>query len=230
MIKTPQNGIARLSLLACAVAFSGTAFAGVLSPGEIAFDAADLDNNNALSKAEFATTLEEGTSTKVANKQFKKADISKNGTISLLEYLGYIEEEEVPTKEEASFDEADVSNNNSIDLEEFVFTAPGKASVASLIKSFLIADADENNLLSPEEWTLLKKGKAKPEQGEKFLKFDLVDIDENNQLTEAEFTFTFARGTSAEKIAAKFTKLDKNEDDVLTRSEYNPGGPKNPAL
>lgn len=226
MIKTPQNGIARLSLLACAVAFSGSAMAGVVSAGTAAFDAADLDNNDSLSKTEFASTLEEGTSAKVAGKQFKKADVSKNGGVSLLEYLGYIEEQEAPTKEEASFDDADLNNSNGIDLEEFVATAPGKGPIAGLIKTFLIADADANDALSPEEWTLLKKGKAKPEKGEKFLKFDLVDLNEDDELTAFEFSLLFPRGTSEAKVMAKFVKLDKDEDEVLTRSEYNPGGPK----
>lgn len=230
MTKTPQNGIARLSLLACAVALSGTAMAGVVSPGETAFNTADVDDNNSLTKVEFATTLPEGTSVKAVNKQFKKADLSKNGSISLVEYLVYVGEEEAPPKAELSFDDADQNNNDGIDLEEFVFAAPGKSPISSLIKSFLIADADENDLLSLEEWTLLKQGKAKPEPGTKFLKFDLVDLDENDSLTPFEFSLVFPRGTSEDKIEAKFIKLDENEDEVLTRDEWNPGGPKNPAI
>jgi hypothetical protein len=46
----------------------------------------------------------------------------------------------------------------------------------------------------------------------------------HEQLSVEEFSSVFPRGTTSEKVVAKFTKLDTNGDNALTRSEWNPGG------
>lgn len=194
--------------------------------GENDFAAADEDDSNMLTKAEFATTLKEGTSAKTVDRRFKKADRDKSGTISLAEYLIYVGELEPPTREELSFASADLNTSGGIDFDEFVEASPTKSSVISLVKNFLFADDDENGLLSLDEWTRFKNGKAKPEQSQKFLNFDLADVNKDGLLTPEEFSFVFPRGTAEAKVMSKFTKLDKNENDVLTREEWNPGGPK----
>lgn len=190
--------------------------------GENAFAAADEDDSGTLSKAEFAATI--NAPARILNRHFKMADRDGNGAISLAEYLIYVGEKEAPTKEESSFTATDLNSSGGIDFDEFMVASPAKNSVISLVKSFLIADDDGNDLLSLEEWTLLKKGEAKPAQGESFLKFDLADFNGDDQLTLQEFSLIFPRGTAEAKVGAKFNRLDKNQDGVITRSEWNPGG------
>ena len=229
MITKHHNFRAGLYLAALTLATSGASFGGEVSPGTAAFEAADLDVSGSLSLEEFAPTLDEGTSARKAKSLFKKADLDKSGDLSLDEYLIYVGEAEAPTKEALSFAAADTDESGSLDLEEFAGTFKGKTPVIEIRKRFLKADADESNSLSLDEWTLYKKGKAKGPDGAKYYKFDLADIDADDELTVFEFSLTLPQGTDEEKVAAKFDKLDDNEDGVLTRDEWNPGAPKAPA-
>ncbi|WP_035601163.1 hypothetical protein [Haloferula sp. BvORR071] len=227
-MKMTSHTNSRNALIACAIALSGAASAGVLTPGAAAFAAADVDVSSALNKAEFTTTLEVGASAKTVNRQLAKADLSKNGSISLVEYLVFVGEQESPGKEALSFADADGNHNLSLDINEFYWATLSKAPIIAMIKNFRIADTDDNHLLSLEEWTLFKQGKAKPEPGTRFLKFDLADYSEDNKLSLEEFSYVYPRGAAGAKVTAKFAKLDANEDAVLTRDEWNPGGPKAP--
>ena len=219
-----------LRMAAIALTLTGAAFAGG-SEGTTAFNTADADVSGDLTLVEFTTTLEEGTSAQKAAREFKKADSDKSGLISLDEYLIYIGEVQPPTKEELSFDAADENNDNAISLAEFEDTFTGKQAPIEIFKRFLKADADELNGLSLEEWTLYKKGKAKGPEGATYYKFDLADAlgEENGELTLEEFALTFPKGTKEATIAAKFAKEDEDDNDVLTRDEWNPGAPKQSA-
>lgn len=188
------------------------------------FIVADANSSQALDKAEFATTLEEGAPDKTVNRQFKKADRDKNNMISLTEYLVHTGAKEAPTKIEASFTAADTDSNGSIDFFEFQEASPPKSPLVSMLRSFLLADDDGNEALSSEEWTRLKTGKAKPEKGERYLQFDLADANGDDQITVDEFFSVFPRGTTTQKVWAKFLRLEKSDDGVLTRDEWNPGG------
>jgi hypothetical protein len=229
-IMTNHNStlVSGLRMAAIALTVSGAAFAGSPAPsaGTTAFNTADADVSSSLNLEEFTTTLAEGTTAKKASREFKKADTDKSGLISLNEYLIYIGEVQAPTKEELSFADADADENGSLNLEEFSDTITGKQAPIETFKRFLKADADENEAISLEEWTLYKKGKAKGPDGATYYKFDLADLNGDDQLDLHEFALTFPQGTKEATIAGKFAKEDANEDDVLTRDEWNPGAPK----
>lgn len=217
-----------LRMAAIALTATGAAFAGDLSAGTVAFNTADADVSGSLTLVEFTTTLTAGTSEAKAAKAFKKADSDKGGTISLNEYLIYIGEVQPPTKEELSFDAADENNDNSISFAEFEDTFTGKTALIEIYKRFLKADAAAPVGLSLEEWTLYKKGKAKGPDGATYYKFDLADAlgVENDQLSLEEFAFTFPQGTKEATILKKFEKEDADDNNSLSRSEWNPGAPK----
>lgn len=228
IIMTNNNSIARtgLSLAAISLTLTGSVFAGIISPGTAAFNTADADTSGSLTLEEFTATLAEGTTAQKAKRAFKKADGDKSGGVTLPEYLIHVGEAQAPTKEELSFAAADANENGSLDLEEFADTFTGKTAPIEIRKRFLKADADVSGALSLEEWTLHKKGKAKGPDGVKYYKFDLADLNEDNELTIEEFALAFPQGTKESAIAVKFAKKDKNDNGVLTRSEWNPGAPK----
>ncbi|MCW1926014.1 hypothetical protein OKA05_25875 [Luteolibacter arcticus] len=220
-------------LAALAITFTGAAFAGAPTEGELAFAAADIaPADGSLNLVEFTTTLEEGTSAQKAKAAFKKADRDKSTSVSLVEFRISIGELTAPTKEELSFIAADTVVDNILTLAEFEATFTGKTAPIEIYKRFLKADAAAPVGLSLEEWTLYKKGKAKGPEGAKYYKFDLadshpgVDLGEDDKLSIEEFALSFPKGTKEATISAKFAKEDSNEDGFLTRDEWNPGAPK----
>lgn len=225
-----HNSTIGLSLAAIALGLSGSTLAAApASPGTIAFNTADADHSGILSFQEFVSTLPIRTTYGKAELKFKKADRDRSGGITLSEYLVYVGEEEPPTKEELSFAAADEDDNGTLDEEEFAATFSAPLAPIQIRLRFLKADADEIDGLSLEEWTLFKKGKAKGKEGVKYTKFDLADLDNDDELTIEEFALTFAPSTKEATIAAKFAKEDEDENDVLTRDEWNPGAPKESA-
>ena len=229
IIMTNHNStlVAGLRTAAFALTLTGAAFAGELSPGTIAFNTADANDNGSLDLTEFTTTLAEGTKPQKAARDFKKADTDKDALISLTEYRTFIGELQPPTKEEISFDAANTDVEDlGLSLEEFADTFKGNTAPIEIIKRFLKADADENDFLSLEEWTLYKKGKAKGPEGAKYYKFDLADRDNDARLYPAEFALTFSQNTKEATIVKKFVKEDADESGYLTRDEWNPGAPK----
>jgi hypothetical protein len=228
IIMSNHNSIIGLSLAASILAFSGSALAITVSSGTTVFTTVDADHSGILSWEEFVDTLPINTTYGKADLKFKKADRDRSGGITLSEYLVYVGEEEPPTKEELSFAAADEDENGSINEEEFAASFSAPLAPIQIRLRFLRADEDHNNTLSLAEWTLFKKGKAKGEEGVKYTKFDLADLNEDDQLTLEEFELTFAPGTKEATIAAKFAKEDENENNALTRNEWNPGAPKAP--
>jgi len=224
-----HNSIIGLSLAVIALGLSGSALAVPVSPGTTAFNTADADHSGILSFQEFVSTLPIKTTYGKAQLKFKKADRDGSAGITLSEYLVYTGEQAPPTKEELSFAAADENDNGSIDSEEFAATFSAPLAPIQIRLRFLRADADGLNGLSLEEWTLFKKGKAKGEEGVKYTKFDLADLDNDDKLTIDEFELTFAPSTKEATIAAKFAKEDADDSGFLTRDEWNPGAPKNSA-
>ncbi len=218
----------RMPLLACTVALSGAAFAGELSPGTQAFNAADANESGDLTKEEFATTLAEGSSEKKINKSFKKADRNKDEVVTLDEYLIFVGEEKPPTKKQLAFAAADTDENGVLSLEEYVAASQGKGPYIVAKKRFLLSDSEDEGsigVLTFEEWSGKRR---KPAKGE-FLAFDLANEETEETpeaLTPSEFAKVLPKNTSEEKLEIKFNKLDDNEDGLLTKDEWNPGAPK----
>lgn len=229
MTKTFTNSVLRFVFLAGALAIPAMAPAGQ-SPGELAFASADLDRSNSLHGSEFATLLREGLSVRAVHRQFTRADRNKDQKITLKEYLVFIGERKPPTKAEDYFDLIDEDESGEVSLQELISFSPGNTSSVSHQRTFLIADADESFLLSLEEWLRYKKGIAEPPPGVSLLDFDLADTTQDDRLEVWEFGSALPNDIPDAKLRAKFAKLDKNGDEVLTRNEWNPGAPKNPPL
>lgn len=81
-------------------------------------------------------------------------------------------------------------------------------------------DANGDANVTLEEWTDFKSGRSP----RVFVSiFALADFDEDGELAPDEFGYYYARGTANEKIMARFSVKDDNDDGVLTRDEWNPG-------
>ena len=119
---------------------------------------------------------------------------------------------------------SDVNVNGSLTYEEFTATAKARASVVSIRRNFFRADLNADSNVTLAEWLVYRRGDAPRNI---YTVFELADFDENDELTPEEYGYFFARGTASAKILARFSSKDDNDDGVLTRDEWNPGGPRN---
>ena len=214
-----------LLLASCLAALSSTALAVSDNP-EADFLVADTDFSETLTLTEYATTLGIGVSTSAANRSFKKGDLDPDGVLTYFEYLIRRGVYSRPSKIELEFLFADDARDGLLTFEEFISTASSKLPWVEIKKRFIIADTNQNGNLLSTEYEAYRKGQAKAPAGVSLLKFDLADLDENNELELDEFAWTVPPATATAKLEAKFNKLDKNDDGVLTRNEWNPGAPK----
>lgn len=226
MIRPPFSPLRRPLLLAatCLVSSGATAFA--VDPTQAIFAVADVDASASLSQAEFTTTLASGVSAKVAKSTFKKADLNSDGELRYFEFQVYRGDVARPGKIELEFRLADYSGDGLLSFEEFISTGPSKWPWIESLKRFLIADANQNQTLTLTEYTAYRNGQATPPSGVSLLKFDLADLNDDGHLEIEEFAWTVPPASSIAKLEAKFNKLDKNDDGVITRNEWNPGVPK----
>ena len=95
-------------------------------------------------------------------------------------------------------------------------------------KRHLMADTGDDNLVTLEEWLAYVEDPQPDTSSIPFRKFDLADLDENDQLTLEEFANVYPPAVKQNVLLKKFTGQDDNEDDVLTRDEWNPGGSGTP--
>ncbi len=125
-----------------------------------------------------------------------------------------------PNDDEAKFNAADTNHDAALSLSEFAAAqSPGKPLVEARRK-FLSADTDANNSISLAEWTAYKNDRG-PDDNPHYDKFDLADLNGNGTLTLAEFAGTRSPNTNPTSVGKKFGKLDKNDDGLLSRSEFN---------
>ncbi len=194
------------------------------------FNAADADDSGSLSLAEFRSTLSKNARQKQVLKKFAKADANDDKLVTLEEWLAYkADETEDETEEQtARFNALDTDDDGLLSYEEFSATRKGKEPLIETRKRFLKADTDDDGAVSLEEW-LTYKNDGLPDDGKPYRKFKLADLDGNDELTLDEFATTFPKKTPKKTILRKFNKEDDNEDGVLTRDEWNPGGGKKPA-
>lgn len=191
------------------------------------FTAADDDSSGGLSSAEFSTAFSAGLSRGQLKKQFKTADADKSGEVSLAEYLAFRATAILkdPKADPAlKFEVADVNIDGFLSLDEFVVLVPGKRALIEVRKRFLMADADDDNLVTLDEYEDYRVSPQPDTSGIPFRKFDLADLDDNDELTLEEFDGVYPPAVKDAVILKKFTGKDANEDDVLTRDEWNPGG------
>lgn len=210
--------------LSLAVAFTGTALAG--SPANDAFTAADTDASQNLDNLEFAAVLPAGSSEKKVMKEFKKADLNGSLDVSLWEYLVYTREEPLPPKMELAFYKADESEDGTIDFWELAQAGKRNAAGVEHLKQFAIADTNQDLSIDLEEFTRYKQGRAVAPAGVSLLKFDLLDQNDDDSVSYAEFTWLYNGETRQLAMMRAFDKFDKNDNTWITRDEWNPGAPR----
>lgn len=216
-------------LIPAAIALAAFAAALPATAGTLAteFATADGDSSGGLSTTEFSTAFSAGLSRGQLKKQFKGADADKSGVVSLAEYLAFRAAAILkdPKADPAlKFEVADLNIDGSVSLDEFVVLVPGKRALIEVRKRFLMADANDDNLLTLDEYEDYRVSPQPDTSGIPFRKFDLADLDDNDQLTVEEFAGAYPPAVKDPVILKKFTGKDANEDDVLTRDEWNPGG------
>ncbi len=194
------------------------------------FEAADDDRSGSLTLAEFTTTVGHGhPPEEVILKKFTRADANDDDLVSLQEFLAYKQdhqEDEIEDDIEHDvnrFNGADTDDDGFLTYDEFKPTVPGKRPEIRVRERFLLADANNDDLVSLEEWLAFKNDEDETDD-ETFRKFDLADTDANDELTLDEFADVFPPGMLMETVIKKFNNKDDNEDGVLTRDEWNPGG------
>jgi Ca2+-binding EF-hand superfamily protein len=221
-----------LSAVACAVSMTATSFArggDDDSPADDAakFEAADANNDDALTLAEFTTTFSRGTRASKILEKFNKADTDNNDSVSLAEWTVYkddtIPENENENDDTAKFNAADANSDGSLTLDEFATTLAGKKPLIEIRARFLKADTDDNDLVSLAEWNVYKNDKLPDDSNGRPRKFDLADLDGDDSLTPDEFAGVYPSKTKPEVVMKKFDKYDRDDSGTLTRDEWNPG-------
>ncbi len=190
------------------------------------FNTADADVSGFLSETEFASLYEPALKKGKLKKALRNADDDGDKEISLEEWLAFRSAEILknPKKSpEQAFEVSDLDLSGSLDLFEFAPLIPGKKPLIQKRKSFLKADADDDDLVTLEEWLGYLESPQEDTSGLPLRKFDLADLDESGDLTLEEFTYAFPPAVKSQVILKKFTGQDENEDELLTREEWDPG-------
>jgi Ca2+-binding EF-hand superfamily protein len=219
-----------LSAVACAVAMSATSFArggDDDSPADDAakFEAADANNDDALTLAEFTTTFSSGTRASKILEKFNKADTDNNDSVSLAEWTVY-KDDTIPENENddtAKFNAADANADGSLTLDEFATTLAGKKPLIEIRARFLKADTDDDDLVSLAEWNVYKNDSLPDDSNGRPRAFDLADLDGDDSLTPDEFAGVYPSKTKPGVVQKKFDKYDRDDSGTLTRDEWNPG-------
>jgi Ca2+-binding EF-hand superfamily protein len=191
------------------------------------FNTADADTSGALSEVEFSTAYSTGLSRGKLKKQFRTADTDKNREISLEEYLAFRAAailKDPNADPSLKFEVADLDIDGFLSLQEFAVLVPGKKPLIEKRKRHLMADADDDDLVTLDEFLNYVESPQPDTSGIPFLKFDLADLDSNDELTTEEFAGVYPPAVKPEVIDRKLAGRDANEDGVLTRDEWNPGG------
>lgn len=197
------------------------------SPADAAakFTAADADTSGSLTLAEFATTFSKGSKEPQLLKKFAKADVNQDSLISLDEWT-FFKDDSIPEKEKddtIKFTRADADASGFLTLAEFTTTQDSRKSAISILARFIKADTNADDLLSLDEWIAFKNDRKPDDSVSRPDDFTLTDTDADGSVTLVEFTGTFPGKSNPKSIAKKFDKLDRNDDGLLTRDEWNPG-------
>ncbi len=120
------------------------------------------------------------------------------------------------------FDRADVNHDNLLSMQEFLSTQSGSTRYTDARFSFQLADENHDDRLSLIEFLESRGGKdgGKPDRRQTF---DLADLDDDGALDPDEFALTEPNGRSWSKVWKKFGRLDKNDDAVISRDEWQKG-------
>ena len=204
------------------IATAGTAAAGASEK----FEKADADASGTLSIEEFRSTLSKKARPFQVKKKFEKADADGSGDVTLEEFIAYKNDDDDDGPDDGvtrRFKAADADEDGFLTYEEFTTIFRGKKPAIQVRKRFLRADADGDDLVSLDEWLAFKNDDGPDDDDKPLRKFDLADLDGNDELTLEEFATVFPAKKPARVIRRKFQREDENDDEVLTRDEWNPG-------
>jgi Ca2+-binding EF-hand superfamily protein len=225
-MKTLQNSTSNVRLpwvtIGSLIFLSSAAFA---TDDNLKFRAADLDSSGTLSLAEFRTTLSSGAPEDQVLKKFSRADANDDKSVTQAEWIAYKNNDEDGNdiqEDTARFNAADANDDGFLSYDEFSSTL-GKKRLIDIRKRFLKADKNADSQISLSEWLAYKNDDSPEVDSGKFRKFDLADLDGSDDLTLKEFKSTYPRKTKLKTILKKFKREDSNDDNVLTREEWNPG-------
>lgn len=235
IMKTSSTRTRLLSFLSGLSLFAGTALARhgaddtvpEESPADAAakFTAADTDSSGSLTLAEFASTFSKGSKEPQLLKKFAKADANADSLISLNEWT-FFKDDSIPEQEKddtIKFTRADADASGFLTLAEFTTTQDARKSAITILARFIKADTNADELLSLDEWLAFKDDRKPDDSVSRPDDFTLTDTDADGNVTLAEFAGTFPGKSNPKSIAKKFDKLDRNDDSLLTRDEWNPG-------
>ena len=189
------------------------------------FALADADSDGFLSYAEFATTLSDSADAEKIARKFAKADADGDKLVSSDEWMAYKNDGSPDDSDARKFAALDTSGDGRLDFDEFAEPDLRKRPLVRIRDRFLGADTDGDGFLSLEEWSAYKGHRVKPTSG--LTQFELADLNDDKSLSMREFFQTYPSTKSKRRkdsIRRTFRRFDKNDDSVLTRKEWNPGG------
>lgn len=218
-MKPPLGILAALACLATAAAHDGPH--GAANDTE-KFQNADLDSSGGLVPAEFKATFSTLIPQRQIDKAFKKADSSRDGSVSLAEWLAY-RATTFEGRETLAFNNADIDDDGALTLDEFAPTQSAKSAFIQIRATLLAADHDADGHLSLDEWLAFRGKRTRHAHGVPLSKFQLADIDGTGSLTPDEFGHVYPPKVKPDVVLKKFNSLDRNDDGLLTRDEWNPG-------
>ena len=188
----------------------------------VKFQNADLDTSGGLSAYEFYFTFVPFTPQRVVDRAFKRSDKNRDSSLSLEEWLAY-RATTFEGRETLAFNNADTDDDGALTLDEFAPTQPQNKAFIHIRASLLAADHDADGHLSLDEWLDFRGKRTRHAHGVALGKFQLADIDGSDSLTPDEFGHVFPPKAKAAAVLKKFNSLDRNDDSLLTRDEWNPG-------
>jgi Ca2+-binding EF-hand superfamily protein len=181
---------------------------GVIDRGEwrsalapASFARLDRNHDGVVTRDEFANPLPYDS----AEARFGAMDVNNNGYINRNEWRG----------ESLSFDAVDRNGDNRITMDEYLSQASFGPGYATLESRFAQLDRNRNGWLSRGEW-----------RGER-LSFDAVDRNGDNRITRDEYLNQNADlsgnpyGYGSSDREARFTRMDRNRDGVISRYEWS---------
>jgi Ca2+-binding EF-hand superfamily protein len=218
-MKPPLPVLAALACLATASAHNGPH--GAANDTE-KFHNADVDSSGGLARSEFRTTFSTLVPQRQIDRAFQKADASRDGSLSLAEWLAY-RATTFEGRETLVFNNADSDGDGGLTLDEFAATQTGRKPFIRTRAAFIASDHDLDGHLSLAEWLLFRGKKSRHNHGAAPSTFALADMDGGDSLTPDEFAHVFPPNAKPEAVLKKFNQLDRNDDGLLTRNEWNPG-------
>jgi Ca2+-binding EF-hand superfamily protein len=167
----------------------------------VAFGTADRNNDNVVTRDEYATLYGSGygtdTGSLARNARFDVLDRNRNGEISRGEWRG----------ESISFDAVDRNRDNHVTRDEYLAMGTGSAEDSTELR-FRALDRNHNGYLSTSEY----RGESVP--------FRVADRDRDDRISLDEYASLSQSGANSDTRDQRFRELDRNNDGLLTSYEW----------